>query len=25
LKIWSCESWTCLQTVRFQRPQHHQV
>jgi len=21
LKIWSCETWTCLQTIRFQRPQ----
>ena len=20
LKIWSCESWTCLQTIRFRRP-----
>lgn len=21
LKIWSCETWTCLQTIKFQRPQ----
>jgi enhancer of mRNA-decapping protein 4 len=21
LKVWSCETWTCLQTVRFQQPE----